>query len=74
MSYIQSKRSMHTKRKEKKIHTQEKFQSIETDLKLTQMKELVDKDSDRSIISIFYMHRKVAVNMLNSETENIKKT
>lgn len=38
------------------------------------MKELVDKDSDRSIISIFYMYMKVDVNVLNSEMENIKKT
>lgn len=45
MSYIQSKLSMHTKRKGIKIHTQEKIQSIETDLKMAQMIELVDKDS-----------------------------
>lgn len=53
MSYIQSKLSKHTKRKEIRIHTQEKIQSIETDLKIAQMIELVDKDSDRSIIFVY---------------------
>ena len=54
-------------------HNEEKNQSIEAVPEITQMIDLVDKDTKIVIIILFYMSRKLEerLSMLSENTENV---
>lgn len=49
-----------------------KTQSIDTSSRVTQKITLVDTDTESTVINIFYMFKKVNMNMLKRDKEKIK--
>lgn len=77
MSSIQQKITRPAKKQENTTHNEgEKNQSIEMHPEMIQMKELVDKDNETVILTVFLMFKKLEsrLSMLNRNIKNIKNT
>lgn len=72
MSGIHSKITRHAKKQENRTYIKERNQSIEAGSDITQMTDLVDKDSNIAIIFQMFIKLEERLSMLSRDTEGIK--